>query len=63
MMDKATHYRHAAIDDHALVARIEIIQAAHRARCHIADLCRFHTRSIGQVRRFEAAKLNKGETK
>lgn len=55
--------RHQAIDEQALLARLEINRMALKARLHIADLCRFHTRSIGQVRRFEAAKLKQGELK
>ena len=55
--------RHQAIEHQALLALIEIMQHAFKARLKINDLCRFHTRSIGQVRRFEAAKLNKGDLK
>ena len=55
--------RHQAIEHHALLARIAISQMALKARLHIADLCRLHTSSIGQVRRFEAAKLKQGDLK
>jgi len=55
--------RHQAIEHQALLALIEIKRTGIHARLKINDLCRFHTRSIGQVRRFEAAKLNQGESK
>ena len=55
--------RHQAIEHHALLARLEINRMALSARLHIADMCSYHTRSIGQVRRFEAAKLKQGDLK
>ncbi len=55
--------RHQAIDHQALLARLEINRMARNARLYIYDLCRFHTRSIVQVRRFEAAKLKQGDLK
>lgn len=55
--------RHQAIEHQALLARLEINRMALKAHLHIADMCRYHTRSIWQVRRFEAAKLKQGELK
>ena len=55
--------RHQAIEHHALLVNFELTKQAMQARQKIADMCRFHTRSIGQQRRFEAAKLKQGDLK
>lgn len=55
--------RHAEIDRHAQVALLEISRAAMVARLKIADLAGWHARSIGQQRRFNAAKLKQGDLK
>lgn len=44
-------------------ALLEVTKDAIRARAHMADFIRFQNRSAGQVRRFELAKLHKGELK
>lgn len=42
--------RHAEIDRMAEAAHLEIMKDGLRARCHIAKLVEFHTRSLAQIR-------------
>ena len=55
---------HAEIDRMAEAAKLEVMRDGLRARCHIAGLVAFHTRSLAQIRRHRnAEKFNQQEIK
>ena len=47
--------RHAEIDRMAEAAQLEVMKDGLSARCHIAKLVEFHTRSLAQIRRHRNA--------
>lgn len=55
--------RHDAIDRMAEAAHLEVMRDGLIARCHIAGLVAFHTRSLAQIRRHRnAEKLQQEKT-
>ncbi|MDD4913373.1 MAG: hypothetical protein PHP57_13860 [Sideroxydans sp.] len=54
---------HQTVDAMAKQAQIEAKQMHFRALCKIRLTASWHTRSLGQIRRYEAARTTQGEIK